>query len=82
MFSLCVWKYCAEQYWNGTLPVGYVFVMFVPAAGFRICCWPMWQIVVGSGNAVVLVTVAFTSSSAKIWFASPVLQGRNSSGVA
>jgi hypothetical protein len=29
------------------------FVMFVPAAGLRICCWPVWQTVVGSGDADV-----------------------------
>jgi hypothetical protein len=57
-------------------------VMFTAADGFRICCWPMWQIVVGSGNAVVLVTVAGTSSSAKIWFVSPVLHVSNSTWVA
>jgi hypothetical protein len=49
------------------------FVMFVPAAGLRICCWPVWQTVVGSGDADVVVTVAGTSSSVKIWFASPVV---------
>jgi hypothetical protein len=55
--------------------------MFVPAAGLRICCWPVWQYVVGSGNAVVLVTVAGTFSSVKIWLASPVLHVANAADV-
>jgi hypothetical protein len=53
------------------------FVMFVFGAGLRICCWPVWQYVVGSGNAVVLVTVAGMFSSVKIWLTSPVLHVSN-----
>jgi hypothetical protein len=39
--KLLVSKYCAEQYWNGTFPDGYLAVMFVPALGFKICWFPM-----------------------------------------